>query len=63
MRRFTGIDPAVDPGARRSEHPSLRLPQKHGLIHGAFAEIRKQLEEKNLLVKSGTIVDRGRHDN
>lgn len=56
-RRFVGLD-----GAARlpDESTILRfrhLLEKHRLAEGLFAEVRALLEEKKLLLKSGTIVD------
>lgn len=58
MRRFAGIELAED--AVPDESTILRfrhLLEQHKLNEGIFAQIRKLLEEKRLLLKSGTIVD------
>jgi IS5 family transposase len=58
MRRFAGIELAED--AVPDESTILRfrrLLEQHRLSEKIFAQIRKLLEEKRLLLKSGTIVD------
>lgn len=58
MRRFAGIELAED--AVPDESTILRfrhLLEQHKLSEGIFAQVRKLLEEKRLLLKSGTIVD------
>ena len=58
MRRFAGIELAED--AIPDESTILRfrhLLEQHQLTEQIFAEIRTLLEEKRLLLKSGTIVD------
>jgi IS5 family transposase len=58
MRRFAGLELAED--AIPDESTILRfrhLLEKHQLTARIFAEIRTLLEEKRLLLKSGTIVD------
>ncbi len=58
MRRFAGIELAED--AIPDETTILRfrhLLERHHLTERMFAEIRSLLEEKRLLLKSGTIVD------
>jgi transposase, IS5 family len=58
MRRFAGIELAED--AVPDESTVLRfrhLLEQHKLSERIFAQIRKLLEEKRLLLKSGTIVD------
>lgn len=58
MRRFAGIELAED--AIPDESTILRfrhLLEEHRLTEQIFAEIRTLLEEKRLLLKSGTIVD------
>jgi IS5 family transposase len=58
MRRFAGIELAE--GAIPDESTILRfrhLLERHRLTEAIFAEVRTLLEEKRLLVKSGTIVD------
>lgn len=58
MRRFAAIDPTVDlvPG----ETTILRfrhLLEQHRLAEKLFAEVRALLQERHLLLKSGTIFD------
>jgi IS5 family transposase len=58
MRRFAGIELAED--AIPDESTILRfrhLLEEHKLTEKIFAEVRTLLEEKKLLLKSGTIVD------
>jgi IS5 family transposase len=58
MRRFAGLELAED--AIPDESTILRfrhLLEKHQLTERIFAQIRTLLEEKRLLLKSGTIVD------
>jgi IS5 family transposase len=58
MRRFAGIELAED--AVPDETTILRfrhLLERHQLTERIFTEIRSLLEEKRLLLKSGTIVD------
>ena len=58
MRRFAGIELVED--AIPDESTILRfrhLLEQHRLTEQIFAEIRTLLEEKRLLLKSGTIVD------
>jgi IS5 family transposase len=58
MRRFAGIELAED--AIPDESTILRfrhLLEQHQLTKAIFAEVRMLLEEKKLLLKSGTIVD------
>jgi IS5 family transposase len=58
MRRFAGIELAED--AVPDETTILRfrhLLEKHHLTEAIFAQIRSLLEQKRLLLKSGTIVD------
>lgn len=58
MRRFAGIDLTV--ALVPDETTILRfrhLLEKHRLTEKVFAEVRALLEEKQLLLKSGTIVD------
>lgn len=58
MRRFAGIELAED--AIPDESTILRfrhLLERHKLTEQIFAEVRALLEEKRLLLKSGTIVD------
>jgi IS5 family transposase len=58
MRRFAGIELAED--AVPDESTILRfrrMLERHRLSEKIFAQIRELLEEKRLLLKSGTIVD------
>ncbi len=58
MRRFAGIELVDD--AIPDESTILRfrhLLEEHKLTEAIFAEVRSLLEEKRLLLKSGTIVD------
>lgn len=58
MRRFAGIELAED--AVPDETTILRfrhLLEKHHVTEAIFAQIRTLLEQKRLLLKSGTIVD------
>jgi transposase, IS5 family len=58
MRRFAGIELVED--AIPDESTILRfrhLLEEHKLTEAIFAEVRSLLEEKRLLLKSGTIVD------
>jgi IS5 family transposase len=58
MRRFTGIELSVD--AVPDESTILRfrhLLERHQLTEAMFAAVRTLLEERQLLVKAGTIVD------
>ena len=58
MRRFAGIELAED--AVPDETTILRfrhLLEEHRLTEAIFAEVRTLLEERGLLLKSGTIVD------
>ena len=58
MRRFAGIELAED--AIPDESTILRfrhLLERHELTEQMFAEVRSLLEERRLLLKSGTIVD------
>src|SRR5215813_5689769 len=58
MRRFAGIELAED--AIPDESTILRfrhLLEAHQLTQAIFAEVRTLLEERGLLLKSGTIVD------
>jgi transposase, IS5 family len=58
MRRFAGIELIED--AIPDESTILRfrhLLEEHKLTEAIFAEVRSLLEEKRLLLKSGTIVD------
>lgn len=58
MRRFAGIELVED--AIPDESTILRfrhLLERHRLTEAIFAEVRSLLEERRLLLKSGTIVD------
>ena len=58
MRRFAGVELAED--AVPDETTILRfrhLLEEHRLTEAMFAEVRALLEERGLLLKSGTIVD------
>src|SRR5512134_3655023 len=58
MRRFAGIELAEDDIPDESTILRFRhLLEEHRLTERIFAEIRALLEEKRLLLKSGTIVD------
>jgi IS5 family transposase len=58
MRRFAGIDLLDDSIPDESTILRFRhLLERHQLTEQIFAEIRTLLEEKRLLLKSGTIVD------
>lgn len=58
MRRFAGIELAEDTIPDESTILRFRhLLEKHALTEQMFAEVRGLLEEKRLLLKSGTIVD------
>jgi IS5 family transposase len=58
MRRFAGIDLTVDMVPDETTILRFRhLLEKHKLAEQLFAEVRALLEEKQLLLKSGTIVD------
>ena len=58
MRRFAGIELAEDAIPDESTILQFRhLLEKHNLTEKIFAEVRMLLEEKRLLLKSGTIVD------
>jgi transposase, IS5 family len=58
MRRFAGIELVEDEVPDESTILRFRhLLEKHRLTEQIFAEIRMLLEEKRLLLKSGTIVD------
>lgn len=57
-RRFAGIELAEDVIPDESTILRFRhLLERHGLTEQIFAEVRGLLEEKRLLLKSGTIVD------
>src|SRR5215471_3552207 len=58
MRRFAGIELAEDAIPDETTILNFRhLLEKHQLTQKVFAEVRQLLEEKKLLLKSGTIVD------
>ena len=58
MRRFVGIELAEDTIPDESTILRFRhLLEEHQLTEKIFAEVRSLLEEKKLLLKSGTIVD------
>jgi IS5 family transposase len=58
MRRFAGIDLTTDLVPDETTILRFRhLLEKHQLAEQVFAEVRALLEEKQLLLKSGTIVD------
>jgi IS5 family transposase len=58
MRRFAGIELAEEDIPDESTILRFRhLLEEHRLTEGIFAEVRSLLEEKRLLLKSGTIVD------
>ena len=57
MRRFAGIELADDAIPDETTILNFRhLLEKHKLTEQIFAEVRALLEEKKLLLKSGTIV-------
>jgi IS5 family transposase len=58
MRRFAGIEPSVD--AVPDESTILRfrhLLERHQLTEAMFVAVRALLEERQFLLKAGTIVD------
>jgi IS5 family transposase len=58
MRRFAGIELAEDDIPDESTILRFRhLLERHRLTEAIFAEVRALLEERRLLLKSGTIVD------
>ena len=58
MLQFAGIDLAAALVPDETTIPRFRhLLEKHQLAEKLFAEVRQLLEEKKLLLKSGTIVD------
>lgn len=58
MRRFAWIELAEDVIPDESTILRFRhLLERHGLTERIFAEVRELLEERRLLLKSGTIVD------
>src|SRR5207344_1616197 len=58
MRRFAGIELADEDVPDESTILRFRhLLEKHKLTEAIFAEVRTLLDERRLLLKSGTIVD------
>lgn len=58
MRRFAGLELGEDRIPDESTILRFRhLLERHGLTEAIFAEVRSLLEERRLLLKSGTIVD------
>lgn len=58
MRRFAAIDPGADVVPDESTILRFRhLLEQHKLTERIFQEVRQLLEERKLLLKSGTIVD------
>jgi IS5 family transposase len=58
MRRFAGLELGEDRIPDESTILRFRhLLERHGLTEAIFAEVRALLEERRLLLKSGTIVD------
>ena len=58
MRRFAGVELAEDTIPDETTILRFRhLLEEHKLTEAIFAEVRSLLEEKRLLLKSGTIVD------
>ena len=58
MRRFGGVELAEDAIPDETTILNFRhLLERHGLTEAIFTEVRSLLEERGLLVKSGTIVD------
>ena len=58
MRRFAGVELAEDTIPDETTILRFRhLLEQHKLTEAIFAEVRSLLEEKRLLLKSGTIVD------
>ena len=58
MRRFAGVELSEDKIPDESTILGFRhLLERHNLTAAIFAEVRTLLEEKRLLLKSGTIVD------
>ena len=58
IRRFVGVELGDDDVPDESTILRFRhLLEKHDLTQAMFTEVRELLEEKRLLVKSGTIVD------
>ena len=58
MRRFAGVDPGADVVPDESTILRFRhVLEEHQLTERMFQEVRQLLEERKLLLKSGTIVD------
>lgn len=58
MRRFVGVDLGDDVVPDESSILRFRhLLEAHGLTEAIFASVRRLLEERGVLVKTGTIVD------
>ena len=58
MRRFAGVDPGADVVPDESTILRFRhVLEEHQLTERIFQEVRQLLEERKLLLKSGTIVD------
>ena len=58
MRRFAGVELAEDQVPDETTILRFRhLLEKHGLTEAIFHEVNTLLAEKNLLMRSGTIVD------
>ena len=58
FQRFLGLDPLTQKVPDETTVLHFRhMLEKHGLSEAIFARVRAQLEERGLLVKSGTIVD------
>jgi hypothetical protein len=58
MRRFVGVELGEDTIPDETTILRFRhLLEKHGLTEAIFREVRGLLEEKHLLLQSGTIVD------
>jgi transposase, IS5 family len=58
IRRFVGVELGEDTVPDETTILRFRrLLEKHGLTEAIFSEVRSLLEEKRLLLKSGTIVD------
>lgn len=58
MRRFAGVELSVDPVPDETTILRFRhLLERHQLTEAMFAAVRTLLEDKQLLLKAGTIVD------
>lgn len=58
MRRFAGIELGADPVPDESTILRFRhLLERHQLTEAMFSAVRTLLEERQLLLKAGTIVD------